>query len=135
MGRYARFAGAAAMLMVAACDYLPQWTPPEQSLLVCNGDFAQFANGFLVTRPMELDFAVYWTIPAIYPLNGGKGPAQILALNGLELSFEVQYEGYRAAYRLDRVTGTFSQRPNTGRPNLGGVYFGNCHLQPLAARI
>jgi len=135
MGSYVRFAAAAAALSLAGCAYVETqvqyatWSPEQAALLACHGDFGQFANGYPVNRPMELDFAAYWTIPAIYPLNGGS-QARIIALNSLEVSFEVQYEGYRVAYHLDRVKGTFSQRPN-----LGGIYFGRCDLRPLTTRI
>jgi len=141
MGRYARLLAAALGLApsLAGCDYLDAqlrqaglWepvAPGQPALLACRGDFAQFANGFMVTRPMELDFAIYWDKPAIFPLNGGS-PARIITVNGLELSFEVQYEGYRAAYHLNRVDGTFSQRPN-----IGGVFFGRCDWKPLAPRL
>jgi len=140
MGRYARLAATALALSLAGCDYVQtlqqagmlQGLPPRPVQLVCDGDFGQFANGFIVTRPMVLHFAVDWMAPSVTPLDGGYKPATIIALNALELSFEVQYEGYRVAYHLDRVNGTFSQRPNLGRgANLGGVYFGTCATRPL----
>jgi hypothetical protein len=120
------------VLNLVACDYwqLPPLGPPAAvDLLVCNGDFGQFANGFLVARPMQLSFVVDWVTPAVTPLNGG-GATRIIALNAIELSFEVQYEGYKAAYHLNRVQGIFSQRPN-----LGGVFFGRCYLQPYRTII
>nr|UXE45972.1 hypothetical protein Hi04_10k_c5482_00018 [uncultured bacterium] len=119
-------------MALAGCDYwqLPPLGPPAPvNLLVCNGDFGQFANGFIVSRPMELSFVVDWVTPAVTPLNGG-GATRIIALNSIELSFEVQYEGYKAAYHLDRVQGIFSQRPN-----LGGVFFGRCSLRPFQTVI
>jgi hypothetical protein len=142
MGKYARLA-AALVLSLAGCDYIQaqlqqaQGLPPPPALLACNGDFGQFANGFIVSRPMVLRFAVDWAAPSVTPLDGGYKPARIIALTPLELSFEVQYEGYRVAYHLDRVNGTFSQRPNLfGQgPNLGGVYFGRCEIKPLAPPI
>jgi hypothetical protein len=142
MGRYARLAVALA-LSLAGCDYLQaqlrqaQGLPPPPAQLVCDGDFGQFANGFIVTRPMVLHFAVDWTAPSVTSLDGGFKPAKIIALTPLELSFEVQYEGYRVAYHLDRVNGNFSQRPNLfGQgPNQGGVYFGTCVLTPLENKI
>ena len=109
------------------------WAPPGASagpaLLVCYGDFAQFANQAIVARPSELKFVVDWATPSVTPLNGG-GPAYVIALSALELSFDVPYEGYRAAYHLDRVGGVFSQRPSPG-----GVYFGRCELRPLTTRF
>src|SRR5262249_37920479 len=102
---------------------------PRPQRLTCYGDFAQFANRFMVARPMELSFVVDWWAPSVTPLNGG-GATKIIAVNPLELSFEVQYEGYRAAYHLDRVEGRFSQRPN-----IGGVFFGRCDLRPLETRL
>ena len=51
-------------------------------------------------------------------------------LNAIELSFEVQYETYKAAYHLDRVQSIFSQRPN-----LGGVFFGRCYLKPYQTQL
>jgi len=127
-----RLAAAILVLNLAACDYwqLPPLGPPAAvNLLVCNGDFGQFANGFPVSRPMQLSFVVDWATPAVTPLNGG-GATRIIALNTIELSFEIQYEGYKAAYHLDRVQGIFSQRPN-----LGGVFFGRCYLRPFQTVI
>ncbi|HVH80433.1 MAG TPA: hypothetical protein VM782_13645 [Stellaceae bacterium] len=126
-----RLAAMALALTLTCCEYLPPGIlpPPQVSLLVCHGDFGQFANGFTVTRPMELSFIVDWLTPSVTPLNGG-APARILALNTIELSFDVKYEGYRAAYHLNRVDGTFSQRPN-----LGGVFFGRCDLRPYTTRL
>lgn len=123
---------AAGILAGGGCEDVPLppvGTPPPVNLLACHGDFAQFANGFMVARPMQLDFVVDWTTPAVTPLNGG-GATRIIALNAIELSFEVTYEGYRAAYHLDRVQGIFSQRPN-----LGGVFFGRCDLRPYQTRL
>jgi hypothetical protein len=143
MDKFARWAAAAMGLGLAGCASLQPVLDSFQraslqaqgtALLVCDGDFGQFANGYIVSRPMQLQFAVYWGVPAIYPMNGGS-PAKILALNSLELSFDVEYEGYSAAYHLDRVDGTFVQRPNLGRPNLGGVYFGRCYAQPLSTNV
>jgi hypothetical protein len=128
MGNLARLAGVAFALGLAGCDYWqalpPLGTPPAVNLLVCNGDFGQFANGFMVARPMQLNFVVDWVTPVVTPLNGG-GATRIIALNAIELSFEVKYETYKVAYHLDRVQGIFSQRPN-----LGGIFFGRCYLQP-----
>jgi hypothetical protein len=127
-----RLAAATLILNVAGCDYWqlpPVGVAPAVNLLACNGDFGQFANGFLVTRPMELSFVVDWVTPAVTPLNGG-GTTHIITLNAIELSFEVQYEGYKAAYHLDRVQGIVSQRPN-----LGGVFFGRCYLKPYQTVI
>ena len=136
MGRYARVAAAALGLCLASCDNvyfaLPvelRGQPIRPTLLVCQGDFGQFANGFMVARPMELGFAVDWLAPSVTPMNGG-GPGRIIALNSLEFSFEVQYEGYRIAYHLNRVDGTFSQRPN-----LGGIFFGRCQEKPLIPKV
>lgn len=131
--RLAGSAGAALMLTMGGCVYVQQWQTEVQpgwpSQLTCHGDFAQFSNGFMITRPMELRFAVWWTVPAIQPLDGGS-TIQILSLTPLELSFEVQYEGYRVAYHLNRVDGSFTQRPS-----LGGVFSGNCYVQPLTTQI
>lgn len=127
------FAGAALTLALSGCAYVQQWQAEAQpgwpSQLVCHGDFAQFANGFWVARVMDLHFVVWWTAPAVQPTDGGS-PAHILSLTPLELSFEVKYEGYKVAYHLNRVDGTFTQRPN-----LGGVFFGNCDIRPLATKI
>jgi hypothetical protein len=143
MGRYARLAAAALALSLASCDYIQtqlqqaQGLPPRPVQLVCDGDFGQFANGFIVTRPMVLHFAVDWAAPLVTPLDGGYKPATIIALTPLELSFEVQYEGYRVAYHFDRVNGTFTERPNllVQGPNQGGVYFGSCVTRPLETNI
>lgn len=137
MSRFARLGGAALVLVLSGCVYvqqLRQQIQPElqadwPALLACHGDFAQFANGFMVARPMELHFATWWTIPAVQPTDGGSS-ARILSLTSLELSFEVQYEGYKVAYHLNRVDGTFTQRPN-----LGGVFFGTCDARPLTTRL
>jgi hypothetical protein len=143
MGRYARLAIAALALSLAGCDYMQtqlqqaQGLPPRPVQLACGGDFGQFANGFIVARPMDLHFAVDWAAPSVTPLDGGFKPAKIIALTPLELSFEVQYEGYRVAYHLDRVNGTFSQRSNLfGQgANQGGVYFGSCVIKPLETQV
>lgn len=113
-------------LTLAGCEYwpLPPAGAPQVNTLACNGDFVQFANGYPIARLMELSFVVDWATPAVTPINGG-GATRVIALNAIELSFEVQYEGYKAAYHLDRVQGIFSQRPN-----LGGVFFGRCYLKP-----
>jgi hypothetical protein len=103
--------------------------PVGPGLLACHGDFAQFANGFMVSRPMELNFVVDWQAPWVVPTNGGS-TGRIISLTALEFSFEVQYEGYRAAYHLNRVDGTFSQRPN-----LGGVFFGKCEMRPYTTKL
>jgi hypothetical protein len=137
MGRFARLAGATLVLALSGCVYFQQLQQSVQSetqagwpsLLTCHGDFAQFANGFWVARPMELHFAVWWSTPAVQPTDGGSR-ARILSLTPLELSFEVQYEGYKVAYHLNRVDGTFSQRPN-----LGGVFFGSCYAKPLTTQL
>jgi hypothetical protein len=144
MGRFARLAGATLVLALSGCVYVQQlrehFQPELQAdwpaLLACHGDFAQFANGFMVARPMELHFAVWWTAPAVQPTDGGS-PARVLSLTPLELSFEVQYEGYKAAYHLNRVDGTFTQRPNLlGQgPNQGGVFFGTCGAKPLTTQL
>lgn len=126
-------AGTALTLALSGCTYVQQWRAEAQpgwpSQLTCRGDFAQFSNGFMVTRPMELHFVVWWAAPAVQPTDGGSF-ARILKLTPLELSFEVQYEGYRAAYHLNRVDGSFAQRPS-----LGGVFSGSCDLRPLETRF
>lgn len=130
-----RLAAALLMLGLSGCAYLAPLTaafPPPRAtanLLACRGDFGQFANGYIIARPMELDFAVYWDQPAIFPLNGGS-LVRGVSVNSLGLSFEVQYPGYRVAYHLNRVDGTFSQHPSPG-----GVYFGRCELRPLETRV
>jgi len=137
MKRVVRFAAPVLALALSGCAYVqqvrqalqPELQPGWPSDLTCRGDFAQFANGFMVARPMELHFTVWWSAPAVQPMDGG-GRAKILSLTQLELSFEVPYEGYKAAYHLNRVDGTFTQRPN-----LGGVFFGKCDAKPLAAKL
>lgn len=118
-------------LWPGGCAYVRQLPPGWPSVLACRGDFAQFKNGFFDARPMALHFAVYWTTPGpvIIPLDGG-APAQVLALTPLELSFAVQYRGYKAVYRLNRVDGSFSQRPD-----LGGVFAGTCEFRPLTTKV
>ena len=132
-----RLAATALAVTLSGCVYFPQleqqlqaeMQPGWPSLLTCRGDFAQFSNGFMKARPMVLHFAVWWSPPAVQPTDGGS-PARILSLTPLELSFEVRYEGYNVAYHLNRVDGTFTQRPN-----LGGVFFGNCDMQPLTTKL
>ena len=131
----ARLAAALA-LSLGGCAYwqpiVDHFQPPGfavPGLLVCHGDFAQFANGFMVARPMELKFAVNLTIPSITPLNGG-GPGRIIALTPLELSFEVPYQGYKVLYRINRVSGTISQRPSPG-----GTFFGDCDVKALETKF
>jgi hypothetical protein len=135
--RWRAAGGAALALGLAGCADMQAalwqwgWVPPGSgpALLACYGDFAQFANKAIVARLSELKFVVDWATPSVTPLNGG-GPAYVIALNALELSFDVPYEGYRAAYHLDRVGGVFSQRPSPG-----GVYFGRCELRPLTTQF
>lgn len=130
---FVRLATAVLTLAPAGCVYIQQMQaeiqPAWPSQLTCRGDFAQFSNGFMVARPMVLHFAVWWTIPAVQPTDGGS-PAQILSLTPLELSFAVRYEGYKVAYHLNRVDGSFTQRPN-----LGGVFSGNCDVKPLTTKL
>jgi len=132
MGRYARFVLAALAIGMTGFDFFGQaflGPAPPVVVLDCAGDFGQFANGFLVARPSQLDFIVDWRVPSVYPVNGG-GATRILSINSAELSFEVQYEGYRAAYYVNRLDGTISQRPN-----LGGVFFGRCAPKPYAPQF
>ena len=129
MGRFARLAAAALALGVPGCQLQPSAQPALPTLLVCHGDFGQFSNGYMVSRPMELRFLVDWLAPWVVPIDGGS-PARIISLTSLELSFEVQYEGYRAAYHVTRVDGTFSQRPS-----VGGVFFGRCDTKPLETKF
>lgn len=139
MGRRARLVAAVLALCLAGCADMQAalwqlgWAPPGlltgPALLVCRGDFAQFANNAIVARPSELKFVVDWATPSVTPVDAGSA-VRVLAVDSLELSFEVQYEGYRAAYRLNRVDGTFSQRPN-----LGGIFFGRCELRPYTTRL
>jgi hypothetical protein len=132
-----RLAAVALALAPSGCVYVqqlqqqlqPETRPDWPSLLSCHGDFAQFSNGFMKTRPMELHFAVWWSVPAVQPTDGGS-PARILSLTPLELSFEVQYETYKVAYHLNRVDGTFTERPY-----LGGVFFGHCDVRPLVTKL
>jgi hypothetical protein len=102
---------------------------PPVVVLACSGDFGQFANGFLVARPSRVDFIVDWRVPSVYPVNGG-GATQILSVNSAELSLEVQYEGYQAAYYVNRLDGAISQRPN-----LGGVFVGRCYPKPFQPKF
>jgi len=133
MGRYARFVLAALAIGMTGFDFFGQafllGPAPPVVVLDCGGDFGQFANGFLVARPSQLDFIVDWRVPSVYPVNGG-GATRVLSINSAELSFEVQYEGYRAAYYVNRLDGTISQRPN-----LGGVFFGRCAPKPYAPQF
>jgi len=139
MGRYTCLAGGALALMLSGCVYVQQMRqamqsglgPGGTSQLACQGDFIRLKNGFPYTRPMQLNFAVYWTseTPAIIPLEDG-APAQVLSVTPLELSFLVQYRGYKATYRLNRVDGSFTQRPN-----FGGVFSGACEFEPLVTRV
>jgi hypothetical protein len=124
MGSFVR--AAAAALALGTTGFVDQQPPV---LLACHGDFAQFANGFMVARPMALHFVVDWLAPTVVPTDGGS-PGRILALTALELTFEVQYEGYRVAYHVNRIDGTISQRPN-----LGGVFFGSCDTKPVTTRF
>ena len=128
----ARLVAVSAALSLASCDYYAMQfgvqTGPV-ALLACHGDFAQFRNGFMVARPMELNFVVDWLAPSVVPVEGG-GPAKIIALSSLELTFEIPYEGYKAVYRVNRVDSTISQRPN-----LGGVFSGYCGLRPYTTNF
>jgi hypothetical protein len=132
MDRYARFVLAALAIGMTGFDFFGQaflGPAPPVMVLACSGDFGQFSNGFLVARPSELNFIVDWRVPSVYPVNGGSA-TQILSVNSAELSFVVQYEGYRAAYWINRLDGTISQRPN-----IGGVYFGRCDPRPYEQKF
>jgi hypothetical protein len=59
----------------------PGWRSPR----LPHGDVVQFANGFIVARPMELPFVVGWTVPAVQPTDSGL-LAPILSRPPLELS-------------------------------------------------
>ncbi len=103
--------------------------PQQQAgILVCRGDFGKFANGFMIARPMELKFVVDWQAPWVQT-DGGK-PGEIIDLTAMELTFEVQYDGYRVIYHVNRIDGTFSQRPN-----FGGAFYGNCDLLPYSTKF
>jgi hypothetical protein len=136
MARFAGLAAAGLMLSLAGCEKAYFSIPVElrgppilPTLLVCQGDFGQFANGFMVSRPMQLSFGVNWSARSVTPLNGGSA-SSVIKLDSAELSFEVQYEGYRVAYHLNRVDGTFSQRPD-----LGGIFFGQCQEKPYTPAL
>ena len=105
-----------------------EWLPQPVGVLACQGDFGKFANGFMVARPMELKFVVDWLAPWVQT-DGGK-PGRIITLTSLELTFEVKYEGYSVVYHVNRLDGTFSQRPN-----VGGIFYGTCNLKPYAPAL
>jgi hypothetical protein len=125
MAHYARFAGAALALALTGFSPQQQLVP---GLLSCHGDFGQFANKFIIARPMELNFIVDWALPSVFT-DGGRG-GRIVAFDAYNLVFEVQYEGYRVTYHVNRIDGSISQRPN-----FGGAYFGTCELRPLERKF
>ena len=124
MSKYARFA--AAVLALGMTGFGDQPAPPV--LLACNGDFGKFANGFLVARPMELNFVVDWQKPVVATSSGNVG--RIITLTPYELSFEIQYDGYKVIYDINRIEGTIRQWPN-----IGGVFSGRCEEQPLRQKF
>jgi hypothetical protein len=121
MGRYARFAAVAALALTGFGYQQP-------GLLSCQGSFGQFANGFLVAMPSQLNFVVDWLTPAIVTDTGT--PGRIIALTPLELAFEIRYADYAAYYRVNRIDGSISQTSN-----LGGSFYGICELKPLETKF
>jgi hypothetical protein len=129
MGRYAPFAAAALLLGLTSCDYYAApWVVEQPALLACHGNFGQFANGFMVARPMELNFAADWLIPSI--ATSGGTPGHIISLTPYEVTFEIQYAGYKALYHINRIEGTIQQLPN-----VGGVFSGRCDQLPLRQKF
>lgn len=97
-------------------------------MVACHGSFATLARGFVTGRPSELNFVVWWETPAIATDTGRTG--RITALTALEIAFEVQYDTYKAIYRINRIDGTISQTSN-----FGGVFRGVCELTPLRTKF
>ena len=114
----------AAALALAATGF----GPPQPELFACHGSFAILARGFVTGRPSELNFVVDWQAPSIATDTGR--PGRITALTVLEVAFEVQYDTYKAAYRINRIDGTISQTSN-----FGGLFRGVCELKPLRTKF
>jgi hypothetical protein len=123
MGKYARLSAAILAIGMTGFGY------QQPGLLSCEGRFGQFgSNGFLVAMPSRLSFVVDWLTPAISTDTGTLG--RITALTPIELAFEIQYESYRANYRVSRIDGTISERSN-----FGGVFYGTCDLRSLETKF
>jgi hypothetical protein len=100
----------------------------HERLLSCHGSFGRFVNGFLVDKPSELNFIVDWLAPKI--MTEGGRPGVVTALTATELAFEVQYDGYKAHYRISRIDGAIRQAVS-----LGAVFYGLCELKPLETKF
>jgi hypothetical protein len=123
MGGYARLAVAIVAIGMTGFGY------QQPGLLSCEGRFGRFAsNGFLVAMPSQLSFVVDWLTPAIATDAGTLG--RITALTPAELAFDIQYESYRANYRVSRIDGTISERTN-----FGGIFYGICDMRPLSTKF
>jgi hypothetical protein len=123
MGKYARLAAAVLAIGMTGFGY------QQPGLLSCEGRFGRFgSNGFLIAMPSQLSFLVDWLTPAISTDTGTLG--RITALTPVELTFEIQYENYRANYRVSRIDGTISERSN-----FGGVFYGICDLRSLETKF
>ena len=128
MGRYVRFAEAALLLGLTSCGSVPPWVISQPALLACHGDFGQFANGFMVARPMELNFVLDWQVPVV--ATSGGIPGRIISLTPYELTFEIQYPGYKDLYHINRIDGTIQEHPN-----VGGIFSGRCDLGQLQQKF
>ncbi|HYM73783.1 MAG TPA: hypothetical protein VET89_12435 [Stellaceae bacterium] len=121
MARYPRLAAATLALAATGASY-------PGSLLSCHGSFGKFANGFLVAKPSQLKFIVDWQTPRISAEAGW--PGRIIALTPIEIVFDIQYDGYKATYRVSRADGSITESSS-----LGGVFRGVCDLKALETRF
>ena len=102
--------------------------PGDPSLLACHGDFGRFANKQLVARQSELDFIVYWAAGKVTTDTGEEG--KVLAITPTYLDFDMPYRDYVARYRVNRIDGSVSQASN-----VGGVFWGECIVGPVATKF
>ncbi|MGH7092863.1 MAG: hypothetical protein ACREFB_04950 [Stellaceae bacterium] len=100
--------------------------PP--TLLSCHGKFVEFVDGQPSMIRPSVDFVVDWRRPAIVTDTGR--PGRITALTSLAIDFDMQYPGYLAHYRVNRIDGTISEASN-----FGGLYRGDCALGPLITKF
>jgi len=103
-----------------------EWIQP--AVLACHGMFGRFADGTLVDKPSRLNFIVDWQVPAVATESGR--PGRIIALSSTALDFEIQYDGYKAVYQVNRLDGTIREAST-----LGSVFSGVCELKPFAPKF
>jgi hypothetical protein len=118
-------------MAVPALGMMAGWWPQPRhqiELLDCQGQFAEFHNGFPVRLPSEVRFIVDWLTPWVQTDSGRTG--RITALTSAVLTFEVPYDNYKMIYHVNRVDGTIIQNSS-----LGGRFTGDCVAKPYETQF